>query len=631
MADHALGWQQLQAILDGITEVIYVSDPDSHEILYANRTVTEHFGAVLGQKCYAALQGLEAPCPFCTNHLILGANTGRVHIWEHRNQRRQRWYRCIDRAIPWTCGRMVRAEMAVDITDSKLVEEKLRRYEQIVSLSRELMAFMDRDYVYQAVNDTYLTALGKKRNEIIGHSWPEVFDPVVFAQEIQPGLERCLAGEEVHCDFWYTFPAIGRQHLEATYYPFFAGGAVVGIVVNARDITDWEMLERQLRQAQKMEAIGTLAGGIAHDFNNILGAIIGCTELALLDTPAGSLVHRHLEEVHKASQRAKTLVRQILTFSRRTEQMRLPIRVTPLVEEVLAMLRASLPSFIEIRQHLDTQEDTVLADPSQICQLVMNLGSNAGHAMRQHGGVLTVGLIHVPAEAAELPPQLPASRTGYLRLSVADTGEGIHCEHLDRIFEPYFTSKEQGDGTGLGLAIVHGIVKACDGWIKVQSTPGQGSLFEVLLPLAADAETGKGELADLRQLPEGRERLLVVDDEEALVWSLMQALGRLGYQVVGTTSSLEALELLGDQASGFDLVITDQAMPDLTGVELARRLLAARPGTRIILCTGFSELVSLEKACAMGIAAFLVKPVDTPYLARTIRQVLDHGLDPDHR
>jgi PAS domain S-box-containing protein len=379
-------------------------------------------------------------------------------------------------------------------------------------------------------------------------------------------------------------------------------------------------LEAQLRQAQKMEAIGTLAGGISHDFNNILAAMMGYAELVLLNQPEGTRVQHYLDEILKAGERAKNLVSQILAFSRQNESERKPIQLRPIVKESLKLLRASLPATIEIRQDVGTDEAIVLADPTQIHQIIMNLCTNAAQAMREDGGILEVGLHQVQADQ-DLCATHPNLRPGpCVALTVGDTGCGMTVEVLDRIFEPYFTTKEKGEGTGLGLAVVHGIVTGYGGVISVKSEPDRGSIFEIYLPAV---ETAPPQTQRDEKLQSGKECILFVDDEPSLVEIGRDMLQHLGYEVVTFSSSLDALSAFRDRPDRFDLVITDMTMPQMTGERLAQALIEIRPDLPVILCTGYSERISEETARAMGIKAFLLKPLSAHDLSKKVRDTLD--------
>lgn len=400
-------------------------------------------------------------------------------------------------------------------------------------------------------------------------------------------------------------------------------GAVVSVVELARDITDQENMQIQLRQSQKMEALGTLAGGIAHDFNNILGIIVGYTEMARWQTTKGDAIWNNLEQVLIAADRAKDLVKQILAFSRHSEQKRRPVGAAEVAREAMKLLRASLPATIEIRTAVRT-ESMILADPTQIHQLFMNLCANSAYAMQENGGILEVTLEDVELAENEVPPFSGIRPGRHVKLTLSDTGPGIDPEILDRVFDPFFTTKPPGQGTGLGLAVVHGIVKSHDGAIQVESVPGKGTCFHIFFPaIKAPAEI---EAPAAAVFPGGNERILLVDDEPALARAMKLMLERLGYRVACKTSGLEALEAFknrAEEAQRVDLVITDMTMPQVTGTELARQIMALRPGLPVILCTGFSEKVSAEKVKDMGIRGFLMKPVTISDLAATVREALD--------
>ena len=384
-------------------------------------------------------------------------------------------------------------------------------------------------------------------------------------------------------------------------------------------------LETQIRTTQKMEAIGTLAGGIAHDFNNILVPIIAYTDMVMATEAPGSANWQNLQEVYKAASRAKELVKQILTFSREREHELCPVQVVPVVKESLKLLKASLPSTIEVSQRLAAEGATILADPTQIHQIVMNLCTNAYHAMREQGGLMEVTLSEVEITPGDVPEyRLPSGP--YLVLTVSDTGPGMDQATMERIFDPYFTTRKHGEGTGLGLAVVLGIVKKYGGDIRVYSEPGQGASFQVYFPVLGKAESGLGVILST-PLATGDERILLVDDELPIVDSLRKMLEFHGYQVTAKTSSVEALELFRLAPRDFDLVITDQTMPYLTGDQLVLGMKKIRPDMPVILCTGFSVMIDETKAGALGIDAFLMKPVLRKELVETIRKVLDNRRD----
>lgn len=402
------------------------------------------------------------------------------------------------------------------------------------------------------------------------------------------------------------------------------------ILIIARDISDRKEAEKekiqlqlQLRQAQKMEAIGTLAGGIAHDFNNILQAIIGYTEITLFQIKEQTKAKDSLNEIIKACDRAKDLINQILSFSRRKEQKRKPIQISLMVKEVLKLIKASFPATIDIRQNIHPDSGMVEADPIQIHQIMMNLCTNAYHAMREKGGTLEVVLrpVEILSESAGENPELTPG--AYVELVVKDNGYGISADKIDRIFEPYYTTKEMGEGTGLGLAVVHGIIKSYGGAVKVHSQPGKGSAFHVFFPRMIQEIKVAGPGPQKKEnILGGNENILLVDDDQAIVYIVKQMLENLGYNVTAKYSSMDALAHFSSQRNHFDLVITDMTMPKMTGDILAQRISQMRPDIPIILFTGYGDMIAQEKAKALGIRAFLMKPLQTRDLARTIREIL---------
>ena len=369
-----------------------------------------------------------------------------------------------------------------------------------------------------------------------------------------------------------------------------------------------------------MEAIGTLAGGIAHDFNNILAAIMGYAELSLSQVPENSQLEHNLAMILKSSLRARDVIRQILIFSRKSQEERHPVCLQEIVREAVKLLRASIPSTIAIREEYFAPDHMVLASPTQIHQVLINLCTNAAQAMQESGGTMTISLqpFELPPDAAQKHINLQPGR--YVQLQVSDTGPGIDPAIMDRIFDPFFTTQEVGKGTGMGLAVVHGIVSSYQGVVIAENIPEGGARFSVVLPCLEHVSTPGHE--ELQTLPRGRERILFVDDEEILVQVGTEMLKILGYIVTSAQSSTEALSLFQKNPSAYDLIITDQTMPDMTGYQFAQQCLSIRPDIPIILCTGYSEVLSEEQALAAGIRGVLIKPVKLHELATRVRAAL---------
>jgi signal transduction histidine kinase/CheY-like chemotaxis protein len=501
----------LLTVLNSIDATIYVADMQNYEILFMNKYMIDWFGGDFsGKICYEVFRNNTEPCDHCTNDRLLdesGNPTG-VVVWEGRNPITQAWYINYDRAIKWVDGRIVRLQIATDITQLKELQEKQLR------------------------------------------------------------------------------------------------------------------AEAKLRQAQKMESIGTLAGGIAHDFNNILSSIIGYTELAIDDIEKGSLLEEYLQEVFTAGKRARDLVKQILAFARQSDEEIKPIQVGTIAKEALKLIRSTVPTTIEIKQRIESKS-LIMGNPTQVHQIFMNLCTNASQAMDDTAGVLEVCLTDVILDANS-PQSLSDLKPGdYLKATVSDTGLGIEPDIINSIFEPYFTTKELGKGTGMGLAMVYGIVESYGGKITVDSELGKGTVFSIYLPVSKKHKAHRP--YESEEIPLGTERILFIDDETSIARMGGIALEGLGYIVTIRTSSVEALELFHSKPDDFDLVITDMTMPNMTGDTLAVELMKIRPDIPVILCTGYSKKISDETATEIGIKGFVYKPIVKSNLAKTIRKVLDEA------
>lgn len=431
---------------------------------------------------------------------------------------------------------------------------------------------------------------------------------------------------------------LGERSIRKSYYPELKervaelekinGELLAEIAARKKTEKLKKKLEEQLNQSMKMEAIGTLAGGIAHDFNNILTAIIGYAELTKLNV-AQDCQHKHcpippnLDMLLEASHRAKSLIKQILTFSRQQKHERTPQRLSQVIKEAILLLKSTLPSTIDLHEDILEKEKYVMADPTQIHQIIMNLGTNGYHAMRDQGGTLGISLSETIIDKDDMRlGKLYLTPGPYLLLEVSDNGVGMSKSHVERIFNPYFTTKEKSDGTGMGLAMVHGIVKDHKGHITVYSELGKGSTFRVYLPqIVASVEDHVAEQKET--VVGGKEKILIVDDEEMVLDLEKKILEKLGYTVSCFHSPLKALSYLETTDSDYDLIITDMTMPGMNGAEFTSGVLKLYPDMPVILCTGFSELINEEKAKAIGVREYIMKPLVYRETAAVVRKVLD--------
>ena len=505
-----------------------------------------------------------------------------------------------------------------------------RRFRTLVNQAVDAFSLHDEEGRFVDANQRACESLGYGREELLAMNLADVevdLDREKYREKYWQVLavENPITVESFHrSKDGDTFPVEVRMGLLEL-------GEQRYVMAMSRDISERleiaeekRQLENQLQQAHKMESIGTLAGGIAHDFNNILSPIFGYLELALMRSQ-DEAVTGYMNHVLKAANRARGLVQQILTFSRQEVQRQAPLGMDGIVREALKLLRATIPSNIEIEQKIDSDCGLVLANPTQIHQIMMNLCTNAYYAMRETGGVLGVSLIPVEIDG-DIVKGADLRSGRYLRLEVSDTGTGMDNEVLDKIFDPFFSTKPMGDGTGLGLSVVHGIVKNHGGSINVFSKPGQGTTFHVFLPVAPDPDTVAEVGASAAEIsPAGNENILLVDDEQEVVNMEEEVLASFGYGVTVCTSSEDALQRFREQPELFDLVITDMTMPKMTGDQLAKEILTIRPDMPVILCTGYSEKINKDKAKAMGIRKYIVKPFDMHEFVAAVRDVLSEG------
>ncbi|MCP4717165.1 MAG: response regulator [Deltaproteobacteria bacterium] len=510
-----------------------------------------------------------------------------------------------------------------EAAEHKQAEEERSRLTAAIKQADEVIMITDTDGKIVYANPAFKNATGFSLTEALGKN-PSILKSGKQSNYFYQGLWNTITNGGTWRGHFVNKKKDGSLYdEEASISPVRnATGEIINYVAVKRDIS-WEIqMQAQLQQSQKMEAIGTLAGGIAHDFNNILGIIMGYTEISFESLAEGVPAKNNLKEVLTAASRAKDLINHILDFSRQSDPTIRPVSIKPVINETIKFLRSTLPTTIEINQHIQADPDTVMSDPTQIHQVMMNLCTNAKHAMTANGGVLNISLTEEDHAASETSFHADLRPGKYLKLAVSDNGCGMDPAVMEKIFNPFFTTKEQGQGTGLGLSAVHGIVKRCGGNITVESEPGKGTAFFVYLPLAEN-KSPLPETLPTGQITGGTEHVLLVDDEQMNISFTRKILEQLGYRVTARTSSIEALEAFRNMPDKFDLIITDQTMPNLTGADMAKEMLLIRPPIPIILCTGFSELISESQALSMGISEYVTKPIVRAQLAMTIRKALD--------
>lgn len=534
---------------------------------------------------------------------------------------------------PWEPGEIALVKDVVDrcwaTIERRTAEKNLRisekRFKALFEQAAVGVAIADvQTGRFVLVNHQFSKIAGRRREELELITFSEISQPLDVTREL-PTIQQLRAGtiREFTREKRYLRPNQSEVWINVTVSAMWAPGEPPDLCIAlVQDITARKQLEEQFRQAQKMEAIGTLAGGIAHDFNNVLAAIMGYTELVKMESPGNSTVLKYLDAVLQGGRRATDLVRQILAFSRQQELERMPIQLRPVVEEALLLLRATLPTTVEFETSFANAVPTVLADPSQVHQIVMNLCTNAVHAMKDRPGRLTVKLEKVRVDL-KLAASVPGLNSGeYARLVVSDTGKGMDQATLSRIFEPFFTTKATGQGTGLGLAVVHGIMQSHEGAVAVHSCPGEGTTFQLYFPKHVSVEMAAATRPGTTAPWGSGERILFVDDEAPLIMVGRKVLERLGYAVETSSNATDALARVRAHPEAFDLVVTDQTMPGMTGTALAEKIHTLRPNLPIILTTGYSATLTLEAVQAIGIRQLLLKPLTIDALGSAISKVL---------
>ncbi len=509
-----------------------------------------------------------------------------------------------------------------DITDRRKAEEQLKFQAKLLDSVQQSVIAADSKGKILYCNPFSENLYGWKKDELIGRYAAQTITPDIDKNLFREMEKITLAGNSwtgeiqvLRCD-GSSFPAM------VTNSPIFdEKGNLSGIIGISFDITEKKRLETELQHTQKMESIGTLAGGIAHDFNNILGPIMLHTEMAIDEMSEDNPLQTCMKEIYTATKRARDLVKQILTFARRGSEDRTVLKTSQVIKESIKFLRSTIPTTIEIHYENFASQDTVFADPTQINQIIMNLSANAAHAMRENGGLLEISMDNKDISPKRVYDSLSLEPGRYLKITVKDNGTGISTENLSRIFEPYFTTKKQGEGTGLGMAIIHGIVLNYRGDITIESTQGKGTTVNVYLPVI-DAQSSEP-VREKEKLPSGNERILFVDDEPSAIDAMKKMLEKNGYGVTARSNSNSALKTFRSNPGAFDLVITDMTMPNMTGKELTEKIKEHRPDIPVILCTGFSDQIDEYNADAIGIDAFMMKPVIMADMLKKIREVLD--------
>lgn len=526
-----------------------------------------------------------------------------------------------------------------EIVERRQAEEALEvsrsRYQSLVDNLPIGVSLVDLDYRIVMTNETIGRWFSKDQELMVGQYCFHEFEKRGESCSCCPGTISLKTGALAIAETEGIRDDGSRFPVRIRTVPVGPRESPLGFIELVEDMSEIKKaeeekakFEQQLVQTQKMEAIGALAGGIAHDFNNILTPILGYSQMALMRAQDDAMLTEYLGHIIKAASRSAALVRQILTFSRKADQEKMPLQLSSVVKEVLKLLKASIPTTIEIRQDIATQA-LVLADPTQIHQLMMNLCTNAYHAMETTGGVLAVSLKEKKiTQAQTLGGEIAPGR--YVVLGISDTGSGMDDETKKRIFEPYFTTKEQGKGTGLGLAVVHGIVKDLQGQITIDSEPGRGTIFNVLLPAAEELATEELPDKEVKATPAARHwHILFVDDEEDIRNMTKEYLSSYGYAVEVCSNGRDALFAIEQEPHAYDLLITDMAMPGMSGKDLSRKVLALWPDLPIILCTGYSSLIDREESAKLGIREYVEKPVGMSELLSLINRILGnsgHGM-----
>lgn len=620
--------EQLLSIFESINEVILVVEPRTYEILYANKFTENLFGKeIIGGNCYEKLNDFDSPCEHCANDRVMDLQ-GQPYQWEYFNAVLNRNFLATDRLIRWPDGRNVKFQLAIDITERKQAEEALSKQAEFMTHLMEAIPvpvfFKDVNHVYVGCNHAFAEFLGLPKERIVGKP---VFD-VVFLETAEIFRERDETlfrnpGSQVYTTSVKRYDGSIREVIfhKATYGD--PEGPVSGLIGVILDITDRKILEQQLLHAQKMEAIGTLAGGIAHDFNNLLQVTLGYSELLLAEKREDDPEYADLSKILQSARSGAELVQRLLTFSRKVEPKPIPLNLNRRILQVEKLLRRTIPKMIDIQMDLSNDLAEVHADPTQVEQILMNLAVNARDAMPDRGK-LTVRTKNVTLDDEYCRVHAGAKPGEYVLLKVSDTGHGMDKATIERIFEPFYTTKELGRGTGLGLAMVYGIVKQNEGYITCESEVGRGTTFNVYLP-AIESQV-EPDVYKTGVMPTfGTETILLVDDEEFVRDVGARILIKAGYNVLTATNSREALDLFEQERTQISLVILDLIMPEMGGKECLKELRKINPQLKILIASGLSADPSTKESFEMETRGLVSKPFRMKELLRQVRKVLDES------
>jgi len=625
---------QMLSLFNSIDEVIYVTDPKSYKVLFANSYLTKLLGKnPVGGLCYQEFQGFNHPCEFCTNDIILKLN-GAPYRWEYHNPVLNRDYDITDRIIRWPDGRDVRFEIAVDITEKKKFQEKLReseeRYRLVVENAGDIIILVAQNGMIKFINKRGVEITGYAYEDFLSRPFVEFIYPEDRNKVMEYHLRR-IKGERGIPNI-YSFRIVDKfgniRWIEITVSTINWQGEPATLNF-LKDITDLRQaeeeraaLQEQLQQAQKMEAIGQLAGGVAHDFNNLLTVIKAYSQLALLQLEEGDPLKSALEEVDKAADKAANLTRQLLAFSRRQVMEFRVLDLNEVVRGMEKMLRRVLGEDIELVTCYAGDLGRVKADVGQMEQVLMNLVVNARDAMPK-GGRLTIETANVELDEAYVKRHVGVKVGSYVMLAVTDTGVGMSAEVRERVFEPFFTTKEKGRGTGLGLSTVYGIVKQSGGNIWVYSELGKGTTFKVYLPRVEGEAEEIGKREEVKEIPRGGEVVLVVEDDETVRKLAVSILRRFGYEVLEAGLPGEALLLCEGRKERVDLLLTDVVMPHMSGRELAERIRKFHPEMRVLYMSGYTDNAIVHHGVLKPGIDFMQKPFTVDGLTKKVREVLD--------